>query len=209
MGCEEKHSVIAWLLREFIYRSAVCDQLLDKLHKLEPQIRGVFQNYVEQELITKHKLSTPLGRVRDFLALRSYSDNSKVFRDAYSYIPQSTVGDNTGLAILFLEKESPGIVIADHHDAVGVETDDEIDKIVSTVGLIQDSFHRVLQFYNGYSVEIGIEFELGYSLGEMITIEKLDRDGIARAIKKAKLPYMVSEQTGTKEGLPGMEVGEK
>jgi len=158
--------------------AAVCDQFLKKFHLAEPQIEQVFQKYVEQELITTHRLVTPIGRVRDFLSLRSFSDNSSVFRDAYSYIPQSTVGDNTGLSILYLETTYPGIVIADHHDAVGVEVDDNPNMAWETIRAMKYSFDRKIVFPNGFSLKIPIEFEMGYDLGSLQTCDDLTEAGL-------------------------------
>ena len=156
----------------------LCDQFLDRFHKTEPQIRAIFQKYVEDELTTRHRLTTPIGRQRDFLSLRSYSDNSKVFRDAYSYIPQSTVGDNTGLSILWIETDRPGLVVADHHDAVGTEVDNDIDTVYDTVQAMEQSFDRFLVFPKGFALKIPVEFEIGYDLGSMETCGNLTKAGL-------------------------------
>lgn len=158
--------------------ATACDFFLEKFHKAEPWIQQVFQAYVEQELTTRRSLTTPIGRYRDFLSLRSYSDNSKIFRDAYSYIPQSTVGDNTGLAILGIENASPGIVVADHHDAIGTEVENNIDTIVHTVNTMSKAFDREIVFPKGFSIRIPVEFEMGFNLGEMKTCEDLSRVGL-------------------------------
>jgi DNA polymerase-1 len=149
------------------YEPKFCDFLLEQFHKKEPQIKGVFQHYVETELRTNRMLRTPLGRERMFFGLRPLTRNDDIFRDGYAYIPQSTVGDNTGMAILFLERTCPGLVIADDHDALTIETDDTEEAIRSAGALIERSFDREIKFPNGLTLKIPIEFEIGYNLGEM------------------------------------------
>lgn len=173
---------------------ALCKALLLKANQLEPDIRKVFQAYVEACLTKTRSLITPIGRRRTFLALRPYSDNSSIFRDAYSYIPQSSVGDNTGLAILYCESNSPGLVVNDGHDAVYTEVDDTLESITSTINLLQQSFDRELEFpITGLKIKIPVEFELGYNFRDMITFEP-SSDAIQKAWQSAKK---------TKEALAG------
>lgn len=156
----------------------VCDHFLKIFHQEEPQIEKVFQKYVETELTNHRSLTTPIGRGRDFFALRNFSDNSSVFRDAYSYIPQSTVGDNTGLSILWMETNHPGWTVADHHDALGEEVDDSIDSVVRTIDAMQQSMKREIEFPKGFKLTIPSEFEIGYDLGSMVSCDDLSRTGL-------------------------------
>lgn len=151
----------------FSIPSEMCDYFLTKFHEAEPSIRNVFQKWIEQQLITKRMLRTPLGRERYFLGLRPYSNNSDIFRDAYSWIPQSTVGDNTGLAILWLEDNSPGLVIMDTHDAATLEVDDNDTTILNAVALLQKAFDREIVFPNGLRIKIPVEIEIGYDMKGM------------------------------------------
>jgi len=155
-----------------------CDYFLGKFHSLEPQIRDIFQKGVEEHLYRDHRLVTPIGRSRVFFDLRNHSDNAEVLRDAYSYIPQSTIGDNNGLSILHCESTSPGYVIADGHDSVTLEVEDNLSGLTAGVDLLQRGFDRTITFENGFQIRIPIEFELGYSLGEMVTCENVDLVGL-------------------------------
>ncbi len=135
-----------------------------QLAAVEPAIRGVFHKYVEHELRTKKLLRTPLGRERVFHGLRPYGDNSKVYREGYAYIPQSTIGDNNGLAILCCQTVHPGAVLADGHDSMLLEVEDNFDSLLSGIRLVDRAYDRIIKFPNGFEVRIPIDFRIGYSV---------------------------------------------
>jgi DNA polymerase I len=144
-----------------------CAVLLDRFHLAEPSIRSVFQRWIEEQLRNARCLSTPLGRYRQFFDLRSYSNNSAIFRKAYAFIPQSSVGDNTGMAIVHIEDHSE-ILLGESHDSVITEVDDNEEAIEKAGALIRESFDRELTFpINGFKIKIPIETEFGYSLGNL------------------------------------------
>jgi DNA polymerase I-like protein with 3'-5' exonuclease and polymerase domains len=154
----------------------LCDQMLKAFHKTEPGIRKVFHEYVQKTLSQTRTLRNPLGRERIFLGCRPFSDNSQVYKEAFACIPQGTVSDNTGLGILFLELNQPGLVVMDGHDAVLLEVCDDIRSIELGVRLLRSAFHRNIQIEN-VTFEIPIEFELGYNLGEMKGFKHADEVG--------------------------------
>jgi uracil-DNA glycosylase len=141
-----------------------CAAILSKFHEVEPNIRGVFHKYVQHELTTKRMLRTPLGRERVFHSLRPYGDNSKIFREGYAYIPQSSIGDNNGLAILYCQTVRPGIVLMDGHDSILLEVPDTLDEVIKAMQLLCMAYDRVLVFPNGFKVQIPIDFRIGYSM---------------------------------------------
>ena len=141
-----------------------CETLLERFHAFEPEIRNSFQKSVEDSIRTKRTLRTPVGRERYFFGLRPDADNSKIFKEAFSYIPQSTVGDNTGLAVLHCERVRPGWVIMDTHDAITLELDDREDEILAGLELLRNAFDREFTFPNGTKIKIPIEYTLGYDL---------------------------------------------
>jgi uracil-DNA glycosylase len=142
----------------------ICAAILQKFHEVEPYIRQVFHKYVQQTLCKTRTLTTPLGRSRVFHGLRPYGDNGKVFREGYAYIPQSTVGDNTGMAILYCERTALGLVLQDGHDAITLEVPDSFDEVLRATQLLSKAFDRTIKFPNGFELKIPIEYELGYSL---------------------------------------------
>lgn len=149
----------------FPTKVSFCDAILTKFHTVEPNIKGVFHKYVEHELRNKRLLVTPLGRERTFHGLRPYGDNGKIFREGYAYIPQSTIGDNNGLAILYIHRQRPGIVLADGHDSMLCECKDTFEDVLRTINLMRSAYDRILKFpVSGFEVKIPIDFKIGYSI---------------------------------------------
>ena len=64
-----------------------CELMLKGVHDYEPEIRNSFQKSVEDAVCTTRTLITPVGRSRYFFGLRPGADNSKILKEAYSYIP--------------------------------------------------------------------------------------------------------------------------
>jgi len=118
-------------------------------------------------MVTKRLLRTPLGRERVFHGLRPYGDNGKVFREGYAYIPQSTIGDNNGLAVLFCQTTKPDCVLGDGHDSMLTEVDDDVGSVIEQMKLLLQAYDRIIRFPNGFEVRIPIDFKLGYTLKEM------------------------------------------
>ena len=148
-----------------------CETLLERFHAYEPEIRNSFQSSVENAIRTTRTLRTPIGRERYFFGLRPDADNSKIFKEAFSYIPQSTVGDNTGLSVLHCEERDPGKVIMDTHDAITLEVEDNEKEIITALELLRDAFDRELTFPNGTKINIPVEYTLGYDLKNEMEID--------------------------------------
>lgn len=74
--------------------------LIDKYFMIYPEIKENFWYEVEQQIKRSRTLVTPLGRKRAFFgAMRSPQEQETLMRDAYSFIPQSTVGDLCNIAV--------------------------------------------------------------------------------------------------------------
>src|ERR1700756_376654 len=141
-----------------------CAAILAKFHEVEPGIRGIFHKYIQNELKTKKLLVTPLGRERVFHGLRPYGDNEKIFREGYAYIPQSTIGDNNGLAVLYCQTVRPGVVLMDGHDSILLEVPDRVEDVVEGIKLLDRAYDRVQKFPNGFEVKVPIDVKIGYSI---------------------------------------------
>lgn len=162
-----------------------CQTLLERIAFYEPEIRNSFQKFVEDSIRRTRTLRTPVGRERYFFGLRPDADNSKIFKEAFSYIPQSTVGDNTGLGILYCERVSPGRVLLDTHDAITLEIDNSEVEILKALELLRDCFNRVFTFPNGTQIQIPIEYTLGYDLKNEVEIDPKKCQGDLRIGLKA------------------------
>ncbi len=157
-----------------IFHPDECGMLLERFFLAEPAIKGVYQKWVEKELRSKRVLTTPLGRRRQFFSLRPFSDNGETFRKGYAFEPQSTVGDNTGMAIVEIERQRP-IILSESHDSILAEVDDDEFTVHSTFDLVSKAFDRELTFpVSGYKIKIPISAEIGYDLGHMKEIAECD-----------------------------------
>src|SRR5208282_255166 len=106
-----------------------CKNILNIVDRIDPNVKRIFHKYIQEELAkSAHLLRTPLGRERAFLGLRSGEKNYSILNEAYSYIPQSTVGDNTGLAVCELEK-CHNYILQDGHDSLCQELPDSEQEI--------------------------------------------------------------------------------
>lgn len=159
--------------------TSTCQFLLDLVGKIDPSVEGVFHKYVEQQIYNTRTLTTPFGRERQFFGLRGgdTKGNQKVFREAYSYIPQSTVGDNTGFAVYILDG---GVsrdgecgyrrIVQEGHDSIVQEVRDSLDDIWQTAQDTIKAFDRTIRFHNGIELKIPIEGKIGYDFDKTITI---------------------------------------
>lgn len=68
---------------------AMAQKVLDGFFLLHPNHKSVYWGRIAQELKRSRTLNTPFGRKRTFFG--RYDE--KLLREAYSYIPQSTIGD--------------------------------------------------------------------------------------------------------------------
>lgn len=144
-----------------------CQSILDKVNKVDPSVDGVFHAYIRQCLYTDRTLRTPFGRERIFFGLRAgeSGSNNKIFNEAYSYIPQSTVGDSTGFTVYNLEtgdEKTRGYIIQESHDSIVQEIDDNVDSIWSFLQASKKASNRNIRFHNDIEINIPWEAELGY-----------------------------------------------
>lgn len=171
-----------------------CQKMLQRLNIMEPQTDSVFHKYVKDQVNSTRQLSNPFGREFLFLGLRPNDNNYKIFNDAYSTIPQSTVGDNTGLAVTCLECFSSlplveRLIVQEGHDSIVQDIPDSCDVIARSLHDTVDSFDRDICFHNGISVNIPVEAEIGYDFADTVKLKDLSYEGIedARAKLRAKL----------------------
>lgn len=116
-------------------------ELIDKYFMLYPEIKTIFWKEVEDELRHSRCLNTPFGRKREFFG--RWDD--KLLRDAYSYIPQSTIGDMGRKALLRIYnglevREGICQVLLNVHDSVMVQCLPE--KVVE----VSDKMEELMRF---------------------------------------------------------------
>lgn len=177
------------LIKEgFYYPVKDCEFLLTKMGQLDPNVKGVFHRYVQETVSRTHMLVTPFGRERQFLSARPNDHNSTVFKEAYSYIPQSVVGDNTGFAVLYLESRYPAekTIVQEGHDSIVQDIKDDTETVYKCLLRTQSAFDRRIVFHNGIEVQIPIEAEVAYDFNTTVKIQEFSRAGVKKAIEELK-----------------------
>jgi DNA polymerase I-like protein with 3'-5' exonuclease and polymerase domains len=188
-GMKKKRMSESLAQEGFSVTEAVCEMLLARAAAVDPTVDSVFHKYVQDCLSNDHLLVTPFGRERMFLGARPNNDNNSLFNEAYSYIPQSTVGDNTGFALYQLEsisedKGEEGVIVQEGHDSIVQDIPADTGTILRYLERTLKAFKRTITFHNGISLEIPIEATLALDFNNEIEIESFDEKGIEDAMNK-------------------------
>ncbi len=107
--------------------------LLNRYFQAYPGIK-LWHLAVEHQLRTTRTFVTPLGRRRQFLDAWS----EELVRQAYAFVPQSTVSDLLNLGLVAYHREGPGQIVLQIHDAIVVQVPPE------QVDLATEALHRHL-----------------------------------------------------------------
>jgi DNA polymerase-1 len=125
-----------------------------------PEIQNVFWHEIREELFRSLILTTPFGRKRIFYG--KWSD--KFLDEAYSFIPQSTVGDMTNRAMVRVYKQCPEAeLFINGHDSLVGQCD--IDKVAEVTKKIQ-SLMAIPVVIHGRELIIPTDVEVGLNWGE-------------------------------------------
>jgi hypothetical protein len=183
-GMKEQRMSDSLAQEGFSVSKDTCKILLSKAAEVDPSVDSVFHKYIETQISDYHMLKTPFGRERMFLGARPNANNSSLFNEAYAYIPQSIVGDNTGFAVSFIEenKGNTSLLIQEGHDSIVQET--RFDNLTQALDRTIQAFKRRIIFHNGIEVEIPISAGIGYDFKDEVDLETLDESGIKKALDK-------------------------
>jgi hypothetical protein len=152
---------------------------------VDPNVKGVFHFYIQKQIYDTRKLLTPLGRERQFFGLRQNDKNYALLNEAYSYIPQSTVGDNTGLAILYLNGVN-NYIVQESHDSVVQEVPDEESKLLQCFQDTRCAFDRDIKFHNGITINIPIECKIGKDWFHTHKVDRFTEECLLSTYRKMK-----------------------
>lgn len=90
---------------------------LEKFHECSPKIRRVFHAQIQHFINNQRHLVNPYGRTRFFLD----RVGEEMYREAYAFIPQSTVHDTLTLGAVEIKEELQGLrFLKEDHDALTV-----------------------------------------------------------------------------------------
>jgi uracil-DNA glycosylase family 4 len=135
----------------------ICNQIMDKFHKMAPNVKNVFHYGIERLIDKEAMLINPFGRRRDFYGI-SKQNKHDVYKEAYSYIPQGTVSDHFKAVSLEISKAMPlAFQLGEFHDGLLYEiplgTREEFKNIVL------EATSRKIDF-RGCSMPRGIQLQI-------------------------------------------------
>lgn len=115
---------------------------------------------VQDELNRTRTLTTPLNRKRRFLD--RWGDD--LFRSAYAFLPQSTVGDllNTSMTSLYEVDGEDIDIVLQLHDAIYIQVDNTLPAIKNGIAKLFWHMNREIDVNNDKMV-IDVDFSLGYN----------------------------------------------
>jgi len=125
-----------------------------------PEIKSVFWKEVQDELRHSLKLVSALGRPRIFYG--RWSD--KFLNEAYSYNPQSTVGDLTNMAMVKVHEQVPEteLFVNGHDSLIGQCFLKDLYEVTSKV----QELMRIPLTIHGRELIIPTDVEVGYNWGK-------------------------------------------
>lgn len=147
-------------------------EIMNEVDRIFPNIRGVFHKEVQDNLRKNRTLINPFGRKRTFLN-RWGGD---LFREAYAFIPQSTVGDviNRGLIRLPYCLPEDVKVLLQVHDELVLEAPEEL--IHETVRLLRREIEQPI-FIKGEELLIPLEVSIGRNWKDTLLYEEWVKNG--------------------------------
>ena len=122
---------------------------LNIFHMKQPKIKSVFQNGVKDAIDNTRQLraSIPYGIESDNAPVRTFFERAgdELYRQAYSYIPQRSVTDNTKAAALRIKKIIPNVrILVESHDSLTFLV--PVNEVKYYVPIIRTEFERPLDF---------------------------------------------------------------
>lgn len=154
---------------------ATADMALKVFHKKQPSIQQVFHKGIQDSLMNGRRvliaglpygIDAPCGGKRTFFE----KWNDELFRQAYSYIPQRSVSDNTKNAGIRLKERIKNLrILVESHDALLFMVPE--NRVDDYAPIIKEEFERSINFSNcsmsRRALSIPCEIEIGYNYKEL------------------------------------------
>jgi len=141
-------------------------EALQKYFDTFPRIR-MWQLQIQADLSKSRILETPMGRKRVFFGRWG----EQLFREAYSFIPQSTVADVLNLALINISRMRPEWeIMLQIHDAFVIQVSEQEEKL-EIVGELRKAFDIPLTI-EGRTFVIPIDIKCGKNWEEMEKIKE-------------------------------------
>lgn len=133
---------------------------------------------LEREQMT---LTTPLGRKRRFLG--RWGD--ALFREAYAFVPQSTVGDLLNIALVdFYNKHGDEYdVWLQLHDAIYLQVQASSHSVLKAMNLLHQCMIKEIAV-NGTQMTINVDFKVGWNWGSLRNVKLGDAFGVQSVLEE-------------------------
>ena len=142
-------------------------------HSLYPGVQQSFHAYVRKCLRSTRVLQNLMGRKTVFLGPLTGRNADKTFKEAYSCIPQGTVGDiinMQGINYIYYNQDlfKPIELLRQVHDEIGFQIPlaTSWDEHARMLRLIKENFEIPLTTHNGRSFVIPAELTMGRTLNK-------------------------------------------
>jgi uracil-DNA glycosylase family 4 len=144
---------------------AIARQLLILYHNTTPQLR-MWHTKIQEQLRETRTLTNLLGRKHKFLA--PWGD--ELFRSAYSYIPQSTIGDLLNKALISFYDSCGDLfeIALQLHDAMyAIVRNDSVDTAMRKMKKAME----IPLYFDDEEFFVDVDFKVGSSWGDMEDVE--------------------------------------
>jgi uracil-DNA glycosylase family 4 len=175
---------------------AIAEKALKIFHTKSPKVQGIFQASVIEALKINRQLIAPLpyGIDAPLGGRRTFFERwgEDLYRQAFSYLPQRAVSDNTKAAALRIRERIPGIkIVMEAHDALlfCIPT----SRLQDWVPIIKEEMERPIDFscctIKRHSLWIPCDIEVGDNYMEL----KKFRDFVIVPAPARKAPQSITE----------------
>ena len=152
---------------------AEAKQIYLAYHSLYPAVKGVYWNWVVEKLRIDRSLTNPYGRKRRFM--NQWGD--ELFKEAYNFIPQSTVADKInreGLIYIYYnqDKFKDLELLNQIHDSIVFQLPLSIGwkKHVEILSLIKNSLEQPITWRSN-SIVLPANIKMGRNMKDMSEVE--------------------------------------
>jgi len=159
-------------------------QIVQAYHKAYPGVEQGYQTWIKRQLAENRTLVNPYGRRRVFLD--RWGDD--LFREAYSWIPQSIVAYKMWYnAILPLYNDPlyhKVLLTTCIYDSVAISFNiDESDYVIKVLQQLKTNLESPIQ-WRARDIKIPIEIKIGYNMLHTTVLKNLSAGELKNALKK-------------------------
>lgn len=141
--------------------------IVDRYHLAYPGVRQNYHAIIKKQLSENRTITNLMGRKTIFTD--EWGD--EMFKEAYSCIPQGTVGDvinERGVEYIYYNQNlfSPIELLTQVHDSIGfqIPLNVGLDKIVEMLSMIKSSLETPLVLPNGKKFIIPVDISIGFNM---------------------------------------------